>query len=121
MVPTASLFHHRPGWKVAVDLHPAPTAAGASTVVVRPTPSADEDENEAEGVEEEEEEVWVGGNVGAPREVTAGKMMEVVVQARDVYGNHRGVGAWCWCWYCTGAWRRGRTRLFLDNKGAHVG
>lgn len=94
VVPAANLFHHRPGWKVVVDLHPAPTAAGASTVVVRPTPSDDEDEVEEEG--NEEEEVWTGGNVGMPTEVTAGKTMEVVVQARDVYGNHRGIGAWFW-------------------------
>lgn len=91
-MPAANLFHHRPGWKVAVDLHTAQTAAGASTVLVRVRPtlsSAGE-----EGEEEEEEEVWVGWNLGAHKEVTAGKTMEVVVQARDVHGNLRGIGGW---------------------------
>eukprot|EP00752_Nemacystus_decipiens_P001537 g1506.t1 len=87
VVPAANLFHHRPGWKVAVDLHPAPTAAGASTVVAPPILSSDEGETEA-GAAEDAEEAWVG----APWEVTAGKTMEIVVEARDVYGNHRGVG-----------------------------
>eukprot|EP00903_Cladosiphon_okamuranus_P013586 g12653.t2 len=97
VVPAANLFHYRPGWKVAVDLHPAQTAAGASTVLVlaRPTLSSageEGEEGEEEEEEEEEEGVWVGWNLGAQKEVTAGKTMGVVVQARDVYGNLRGVG-----------------------------
>ncbi|CAM9146088.1 unnamed protein product, partial [Ectocarpus sp. 8 AP-2014] len=115
VVPSTSLFHHRLGWKVAVDLHPAPTAAGASTVAVwPPAPISDTDIEEDEGDggdeeldEEEESEVGAGGGVHAGegndgtagwmagtglKQVTAGKMMEIVVQARDVHGNHRGVG-----------------------------
>lgn len=93
VVPTANLFHHRPGWKVAVDLHPAPTAAGASTVVARQSSFYDGDEAE----EVVEEEVWAGISAAMPKEVTAGKTMEIVVQARDVYGNHRGIGEWFRC------------------------
>lgn len=35
---------------------------------------------------------WLAGT--GLKQVTAGKMMEIVVQARDVHGNHRGVGEW---------------------------
>lgn len=81
-----------------------------------PAPISDTDVEEDEGdggaeeVEEEEESnVWSGrgshageGNDGTAgwmvgtglKQVTAGKMMEIVVQARDVHGNHRGVGEW---------------------------
>ncbi|CAM9570598.1 unnamed protein product, partial [Ectocarpus fasciculatus] len=115
VVPSTSLFHHRPGWKVAVDLHPAPTAAGASTIGVWPPASIsgtdiEEDEGDRgdEDLEDEAESeagsgggLHVGeGNDGTAgwlagtglKQVTAGKMMEIVVQARDVHGNHRGVG-----------------------------
>lgn len=34
-----------------------------------------------------------GGDEGV-KEVTAGETVEIVVQARDAYGNHRGVGEW---------------------------
>lgn len=101
VVPASGLFHHRPGWKVAVDLHPAPTAAGASTAEVV---SANQIETEG-GVAEEEggqgqdavdgEAEAEGPATGVvPKEVTAGEMIEIVVQAKDVYGNHRGVGEW---------------------------
>ncbi|CAM9996213.1 unnamed protein product, partial [Ectocarpus sp. 12 AP-2014] len=115
VVPSTSLFHHRLGWKVAVDLHPAPTAAAASTVAVwPPAPISDTDIGEDEGDggdkeldEEEESEVRAVGGLHAGegnngttgwmegtglKQVTAGKMMDIVVQARDVHGNHRGAG-----------------------------
>lgn len=127
VVPETNLFHHRPGWKVAVDLNPAPTAAGTSTVTAWPSISdSNVEESQDDGEEEEEEEsektVYgddddddddvavvlpeaAGGGVGGagagggmPSEFTAGKMVEIVVQARDVYGNLRGVGA-CQCFF----------------------
>lgn len=76
IVPATNLYHRRLGWKVAVDLNPAATASGASTV----------------------EWPRVGGRGGvdndAIREITAGELMEIVVQARDANGNHRGTGEW---------------------------
>ncbi|CAN0570026.1 unnamed protein product, partial [Ectocarpus sp. 12 AP-2014] len=73
VVPSTSLFHHRLGWKVAVDLHPAPTAAAASTVAVwPPAPISDTDIGEDEGDggdkeldEEEESEVRAVGGLHA--------------------------------------------------------
>lgn len=123
VVPSTSLSHHRPGWKVAVDVHPAPTAAGASTVALWPPApisdaSIEEDDGDGGELEEEEEsEVGPGGGLQAgeggdgaagrlepegtgtgkgllPRQVTAGKIMDIVVQTRDVHGNRRGVGEW---------------------------
>ena len=75
IVPAAKLYHQRMGWKIAVSLHPAATASGASTVE---WPS----ESTRGG----------GGGENAIREFTAGELMEIVVQARDTNGNHRGVG-----------------------------
>ena len=74
IVPAAKLYHRRLGWKVAVDLHPAATASGASTV------------------EWPRESRRGGAGKDSIREVTAGELMEIVVQARDANGNHRGVG-----------------------------
>lgn len=109
VVPETSLFHQRPGWKVAVDLYPAATAPGVSTVAAWPSLSdsqaeaqdGGEEETDVRGEEESEEmgdgavipEAAAGGEAGLPKEFTAGKTTEIVVQARDVYGNHRGVGA----------------------------
>lgn len=72
VVSTTSLYHQRLGWKVAVDLNPAPTAAGASTAVWKTA---------VEGTMD-----------GGVMNITAGVTMEVVVEARDAHGNHRGVG-----------------------------
>ena len=76
IVPATKLYHRRLGWKVAVDLNPAATASGASTV--------------------EWSRVGRRGEAGndAIREITAGELMEIVVQARDANGNHRGIGEW---------------------------
>lgn len=78
-VPTINLYHQRPGWKVAVALNPAPTAAGASTTVWLNLANADSHASVKNG----------GNGVNA---VTAGEMIDVVVEARDMYGNQRGIG-----------------------------
>lgn len=83
VVPATTLYHQRPGWKIAVDLHPAPTAAAASTTVW----PADKKEEQIEG------EVLSGAGRDAWLKVaTAGEMLEVIVEARDAHGNHRSVG-----------------------------
>lgn len=88
VVPETSLFHQRLGCKVAVDLSPAATAAGASTVAAWSSLSDSEETGDGAATLE----AGGGREAGLPREFTAGKMMEFVVQARDVYGNLRGVG-----------------------------
>lgn len=45
------------------------------------------------GIEQEGVTLGTGyGEDGTLKEATAGEMLEMVVEARDAYGNHRGVG-----------------------------
>lgn len=90
IVPATKLYHRRLGWKVAVDLNPAATASGASTV------------------EWPRESGGEGARNDGIREITAGELVEIVVQARDVNGNHRGIGEWC-IWTARGRYMGGCT------------
>lgn len=79
VIPVQNLYHLRLGCKIALDLHPAATAAWASTAVwAARSPN-----------------LWpsvVHRNGDEAREVTAGHMLEILVEARDSFGNSRGVG-----------------------------
>lgn len=88
VIPTANLFHMRLGYKIAVDLLPAPTAAGRSTVIW-PTAMAN---STAAWTATTAESAVQGVENTFPRETVAGAMLGIVVEARDAYGNSRGAG-----------------------------
>lgn len=85
IVPTTNLYHLRRAWKIAVDLNPAATTAGTSTAVW-PDVGRGQQGGNLMAVE------YGGDATEAPKEAIAGEMLEVVVEARDAYGNHRSVG-----------------------------
>ena len=82
VIPATSLSHLRPGWKIAVDVHPAPTSPGASTTVWSTIDAV---------------------STAGEKQVKAGETMKIVVEARDTYGNHRGVGELPLPWYFNAA------------------
>lgn len=88
VIPTENLYHLRLGYKMAVDLLPAPTAASRSTVIWLTTKS----NSTATSTATTAGNATKGVGDTAPREVIAGATFEIVVEARDAYGNARGIG-----------------------------
>lgn len=78
-IPATKLYHQRPGWKIAVDLHPAPTSPGTSTVVwpTKTTPKHPATDTTFSV---------------ARKVVVAGQTLKIVAEARDAHGNRRGTG-----------------------------
>lgn len=68
-----------------MDINPAATTAGTSTAVW-PDFGREQQGGNLMAVE------YGGDAAEAPKEAIAGEMLGVVVEARDAYGNHRGVG-----------------------------
>lgn len=107
-MPIHNLYHLRLGNKVAVDLLPAPTAAGRSTVawptaIKDPASSAAAITLSASSSSSSNDPTVNSGCDGGvpsseeipydpPREAVAGAALEIVVEARDAFGNARGVG-----------------------------
>lgn len=97
VIPETTLFHQRPAWSVAINLEPASTVAATSTAVWPTSQQSLDLLVPAEVAEGVQDAVFAGATNAAVqdegiREVIAGQTMKFVVEARDAFGNHRGVG-----------------------------